>query len=95
MNKELKGAAIAAAVAALLIAPGAFAGSGYGEKSKSTGSKTEATTIHCDGVNDCKGKGDCKSAKGECKGTNSCQGKGFVTMTQEECDAKRASMDES
>lgn len=51
----------------------------------------EAGKIHCEGVNSCKGKGDCKSAKNSCEGKNSCKGQGFLEMTPEECEkAKQA-----
>jgi len=46
--------------------------------------------IKCEGVNSCKGHGECKSASNACKGQNGCSGKGFVMMTQAECDAAKA-----
>jgi uncharacterized membrane protein len=46
--------------------------------------------IKCEGVNSCKGHGDCKTAQNSCKGQNGCAGKGFQMMTQEECDAAKA-----
>jgi uncharacterized membrane protein len=46
--------------------------------------------VKCEGVNSCKGHGDCKSASNACKGQNGCGGKGFVMMTQAECDAAKA-----
>ncbi len=52
----------------------------------------EAGKIHCEGVNSCKGKGDCKSAKNSCEGKNSCKGQGFKEMTQEECTKVKAAM---
>jgi hypothetical protein len=49
----------------------------------------DAATVHCTGVNSCKGTSECKSAKNSCKGMNSCKGQGFVSMTKEACaDAK-------
>lgn len=30
----------------------------------------------CKGINECKGKGGCKTAANECKGMNECKGKG-------------------
>ena len=47
-------------------------------------------TVHCYGVNGCKGQSDCKSGNHECKGQNSCKGQGFKEMTQKECDAAKA-----
>lgn len=48
--------------------------------------------IHCEGVNSCKGKTDCKTASNECKGMNSCKGAGFIAMTAAECDQAKANM---
>jgi hypothetical protein len=45
--------------------------------------------VHCMGVNDCKGKGACKSATTSCKGMNDCKGKGWVESTEKECTAKK------
>lgn len=45
--------------------------------------------VHCQGVNDCKGKGGCKSAANACAGQNGCKGKGFVdTASEEDCKTK-------
>jgi hypothetical protein len=45
--------------------------------------------VKCVGVNECKGKGSCKSAMNDCKGKNACKGKGFVTTTSAaECTQK-------
>ena len=44
-------------------------------------------TVHCYGVNSCKGTSDCKTAKHECKGQNSCKGTGFKEMSAKECTA--------
>jgi hypothetical protein len=44
--------------------------------------------VKCSGVNDCKGKGGCKSATSSCKGMNSCKGKGWVSMSEKDCTAK-------
>ncbi len=34
-------------------------------------------SVHCAGINSCKGTSDCKTAKNECKGMNSCKGMGW------------------
>ena len=47
-------------------------------------------TVHCTGVNSCKGQSACKSANNSCKGQNSCKGKGFLEMTKEECKDAQA-----
>ncbi|MEJ7599927.1 MAG: hypothetical protein WKG01_18620 [Kofleriaceae bacterium] len=45
--------------------------------------------VHCQGVNDCKGKGACKSTANACAGQNGCKGKGFVDIASEdECKTK-------
>lgn len=43
-------------------------------------------SVHCYGVNKCKGNNDCKSASNACKGKSSCKGQGFVKMSKEACD---------
>ena len=52
----------------------------------------DAATMHCAGVNSCKGMSDCKSAKNSCKGMNSCKGTGFKEMTKSECTDAKAKM---
>lgn len=56
--------------------------------------KDKAETVHCYGVNSCKGTSDCKTAKNDCKGTNSCKGTGFKEMTAEKCTAAGGSLTE-
>jgi hypothetical protein len=48
---------------------------------------TGDASVHCYGVNSCKGTSDCKTAKNECKGQNSCKGHGFKEMSAKECAA--------
>ena len=75
---QKSGATIAMTAAALivsgasLISPAAVAG----EKGQ------------CLGVNACKGKSDCKTAKSECKGHNACKGQGYLMLSKEECEQK-------
>lgn len=45
------------------------------------------TTVHCFGVNACKGKNDCKTSNNACKGHSSCKGMGFVAMSKHACEA--------
>ena len=40
--------------------------------------------VHCQGINECKGKGSCKSAANACAGQNGCKGKGVVDVDTEE-----------
>jgi hypothetical protein len=43
-------------------------------------------TVHCAGINSCKGTSDCKTAKNECKGMNSCKGMGWnMKSSAKEC----------
>lgn len=71
-----KGALIAAAVAGLFTTTAPLVVS------------AKETTIHCQGVNACKGKGACKSADNACKGQNGCKGKGWVEMSEKSCKGK-------
>jgi len=47
----------------------------------------DSATIHCTGVNACKGQSACKGANNACKGQNSCKGQGFVEMSKKDCKA--------
>jgi uncharacterized membrane protein len=42
-------------------------------------------SVHCYGVNSCKGQSDCKSGNHSCKGQNSCKGQGFKMMSSDAC----------
>lgn len=44
-----------------------------------------ADTVHCYGVNSCKGSADCKTTDHECKGMNVCKGHGFKAMAANAC----------
>lgn len=44
-----------------------------------------ADTVHCYGVNACKGQADCKTAANACKGQNECKGHGFKAMKAGDC----------
>jgi len=77
MNKKLKGAVLASAVAGLFLA---------GHAALAKDSKTTEAKVHCSGINACAGKGACKSAENSCKGQNSCKGKGWIEVSSEkEC----------
>jgi hypothetical protein len=77
MSNQMSGIAIAAAAAALfaagtIVAPNVQA--------------AEGSTVHCTGINACKGHSECKTAKSECKGSNACKGQGWVTKASaKEC----------
>jgi hypothetical protein len=77
---NVRGAAIAAAVAGLVAvaAPSlVHAQSGQADKK-----------IRCEGINACKGKGACNTAKNGCSGQNACKGQGWVNATEKECKDK-------
>jgi uncharacterized membrane protein len=46
-----------------------------------------ADTVHCFGVNSCKGMSDCKSGNHDCKGMNNCKGQGFKAESAKACTA--------
>ena len=52
----------------------------------------QAAKVKCEGVNGCKGLGDCKGAKNECKGLGECKGMGYKEMSQADCDKAKAAM---
>ncbi len=52
----------------------------------------DAATMHCTGVNSCKGTSECKSAKNSCKGMNSCKGTGWTSMSKADCEAAKSKM---
>jgi hypothetical protein len=66
--KVVSGASIAAAAIALAISGGAI----------TTPAQAKKAMVHCMGINACKGKGACKTAKNACKGQNTCKGQGFL-----------------
>jgi hypothetical protein len=78
VNKQMRGAVIAAAVAGLFVAGHAVAAENGGG---------EAAKVKCVGGNACKGKGACQSADHSCAGENSCKGKGWI-MTSSDADCK-------
>lgn len=80
-NGTLKGAAIAGALTALFASGVAQA--------EDKADKAGSHAVKCNGANDCKGKGGCKSAKNDCKGKNGCKGEGFsMESSAKDCAAK-------
>jgi len=71
---------VAVATAAAMLFGTAFVGTAFAADD----------TVHCTGVNACKGQSACKSAKNSCKGQNSCKGKGFLELTKADCAAAKA-----
>jgi uncharacterized membrane protein len=72
---------IAAAVAALAMSSVAYAAPAT--------SLSADDTVHCAGINSCKGQSDCASAENSCKGMNTCKGHGFLASKAGECFAKK------
>ena len=77
LRRAVLGAAVASALGSLLASGVAYAAEKEG--------KTAEKTVKCLGVNDCKGKGSCKSAKNDCKGQNACKGQSFAMLTEKAC----------
>jgi hypothetical protein len=77
LNNLKSGFAVATAAAALF---------SMGATLSTTVQAADEMTVHCVGINSCKGTSDCKTAKSECKGQNSCKGQGWVGKKNEaEC----------
>ena len=68
--KALSGAAIAFAAAGLFVS-----------QTVVPAVAADEATVHCSGVNSCKGKSECSTAKNGCKGQNSCKGLGVTQTT--------------
>jgi hypothetical protein len=77
-NKALLGAAVAGILGAI-----ASTGAMAAEKSDKM---MKAEDVQCAGVNACKGKSSCHSAKSGCAGSNGCKGQGWVKVSKEACD---------
>ncbi len=77
MRESVKngGALLASAVAGLLVMAGAA----------TTASAGEGDTVHCYGVNKCKGTGTCGGKGHSCAGENSCKGQGYLDIDKETC----------
>jgi len=87
MSNMITGARMAAMAAAFAASSVAFAAD---MPAGSSGAAVAANdSVHCYGINACKGQADCKTAQNDCKGMNSCKGHGFKGMKAAEClDAK-------
>lgn len=55
----------------------------------------DEATVHCTGVNSCKGKSECSTAKNGCKGQNSCKGQGWLPLSEKTCKAKGGVVEKS
>ena len=83
MKTSMKGAVIAAAVAGIFSARVALAGDEGGAAKGAAEAK-----VHCQGINACKGHGECGGAGHDCAGKNECKGKGWISATAADCKAK-------
>ena len=70
LRETMKGAAVAAAIAALFSSGSARAGE------KMEKARMGEKPVQCAGINACKGHGSCAGADNACKGQNACKGKG-------------------
>ncbi len=60
-----------------------------------SGADSDEAKVHCTGVNACKGKSECSSARNGCSGQNACKGQGGVSMSEKKCLAKGGKPDKS
>jgi hypothetical protein len=75
----IKGAMVAASVAGLFLAAAPQA---------AQAKDAAGGDVKCQGVNDCHGKGGCKSATNDCAGKNGCKGKGWIKTSEKDCTTK-------
>lgn len=84
MNIETRKTAFAAIAGAMALS--SVAAFGAEPPAGSSGKAVNADdTVHCYGVNSCKGQADCATTQHECKGQNECKGHGFKAMKAGEC----------
>ena len=86
MSTFKTGTTLAATAAAFAFA--AMAGAATPPAGSSGMALGQNDTVHCYGVNSCKGSGDCKTSAHECKGMNECKGHGFKALTAGTCLTK-------
>lgn len=77
---SMKNAVLATAVASLFASGAALA--------KGKTDKKASPRVKCEGINECKGHGACKSASNACKGQNGCKGQGMTETTAKDCNTK-------
>lgn len=86
MSTTLKGASLASAAA--LFALSSMANATEAPEGSTGKAISGDDTVHCYGVNACKGTADCKTTTQACKGMNACKGHGFKAMKAGECLTK-------
>ena len=84
--RRTKGMLIASAAASLILSGAVVA--------RAAEQKT-GDTVHCSGINACKGQGACAGASHSCAGKNACKGEGFVDTSKDECMKKGGKIVES
>ena len=53
----------------------------------------KANTVHCLGVNACKGTGECAvEGKHGCTGQNACKGQGWTSLTKKACKKQKGTV---
>lgn len=53
----------------------------------------KAATVHCLGVNACKGTSECGvEGKSACSGKNACKGQGWTSLTKKECKKQKGTV---
>ncbi len=83
MSTLTKTGRIASAAAVLAIA--SLASAAPAPEGSSGRAVAAKDTVHCYGINSCKGSGDCKTTMHDCKGQNGCKGHGFKAMAASAC----------
>ena len=85
MNKQ-SATSLAAAAAMFALSAAAFAANPpAGSKGMAVASSDK---VHCYGLHECKGNGDCATTENSCKGQNACKGHSFKAASAKECLAK-------
>lgn len=76
----VSGSTLAAAAIALALS---------GAASTPAAAKKGMKSVHCMGINACKGQGACQTASSGCKGQNSCKGQGWLpAKSKGACEAQ-------
>ena len=80
MEKQQR-ALLAASVAGLLAAAGAFA-QAHGAQAAM---EKEEGHVPCYGINKCQGMGNCGGKGHSCQGKNACKGRGYLELEKDTC----------
>ena len=94
MNRSVKTGAVIAFAAASLFSTACKKNDNASSTAPASGDTATAPAeqtakVACTGVNECKGKGSCKTANNGCAGQNECKGKGLTEVASaDECTSK-------